>query len=447
MIHFNPIDFNKQNIKTDLLLSMSNSGENGSIWAVYNGSNNVSAEQRYNKNEVIIYDKKTNEPKIKIQKDENGNEYKYIGRNLDFLESISTYWPNGNIKEVYEYRRLGTAKTVYRQDGTIYSEEERQIDLIDLYTLESFNKASINSLIKYEKDGITPKSQLIYDFDTDEYTLYRYSNGRLGYVAHYDDSMKMTDSFIIDSNKYGDLSVEYENGKVVCCEKNLPDGVDDFNEAALNGEYDIPLKQGATATCYISAPCIALSLTPTGLSYLNQSVDYDEETGMGTSKFQRLGKEYTFSKEEIANAMSRLGLDEPDYVLSVLGYEKIKNENNNNVGNGKIYEYLKAILPPEIGVHAWQGVIMRAHLEEGLLYNLKEHDYVIVAATGPETVDTEWSDEKNKEKHFIPCHGYAVKEITPTRVIVIEPNSHTENEYTMDEFLEKFSQIAWAKLN
>ena len=328
-----------------------------------------------------------------------------------------------------------------------YSEEERQIDLIDFYTLESFNKASINSLIKYEKDGITPISQLIYDFDTNEYTLYRYSKGSLGYVAHYDDSMKMTDSFMIDSKKYGDLSVEYENGKVVCYEKNLPDGVDDFNEAALNGEYDIPLKQGATATCYISAPSIALSLTPTGLSYLNQSVDYDEETGMGTSKFQRLGKEYTFSKEEIANAMSRLGLDEPDYVLSVLGYEKIKNENNNNVGNGKIYEYLKAILPPEIQVYALQGMMMRSHLEEGLLYNLKGYDYVIVAATGPETVDTEWSDEKNKEKHFIPSHGYAVKEITPTNVIVIEPNSHTENEYTMDEFLEKFSQIAWAKLN
>lgn len=48
---------------------------------------------------------------------------------------------------------------------------------------------------------------------------------------------------------------------------------------------------------------------------------------------------------------------------------------------------------------------------------------------------------------FFTLASFIVKDITPTSVIVIEPNSNTENEYTMDEFQQKFDRVIYAQLN
>jgi len=512
MVHFNPINFNPQN--KDLKPIEGKEPNNGSIWAAFNDTDKIvdmndvlysSADVNSEKiqnflkkylgkeytekitnklNQLIqnfnnanntrverIYDEETGENTIKVSEyDESGipilkerivkksNDlvYKYEGYNL---KSTNLLWPDGSIKESFE--RVGdylVKNTVYRKDGTIYSVEVRKTNSSNMKE-DSFTKyydQFLVSEIKYHKDGITPKTEITYDDETNEYTEYRYNKGQIWSILHFDKSMKMKDHIISGGDalkQASEMSIEYdENGQITCYEKRLQDNESDFNEEALNGEFDVPPKQGALGTCYIASPSIALTLTNSGLNILNNAVDYDKTTGIGTVTFQGIGKTYQFTKEEISNAMTRLGYDEPDYVIVALGYEMLKLENGTCVEGGNHKEFLEAILPPDItcdfvGNLFWDYSFVNNVLDE-LMNDMKEHDFVITASSSDEeSINNEWSDDINAERHYITRHVYAIKEITPDSVVVIEPNTHTENKYTREEFFLKFRNLVYAELN
>ncbi len=494
MVKFNPINFDIQN--NDVKIPCKKDGGHGSIWAAFNdtdkivdmndvlySSDNVNSKtiqnflnrysgKEYTKeimnelNQLIqdfnnannskveqFYDEKTEENAIRI--------FAYKKDGSSELKKQITNWPNGNIKECFEYVEKDLVKkTVYRKDGTKFSEELRRMTSDDTGRDSFAGYEYLNFLIsktKYNSDGTTPKVEINYDGDTDDYTEYRFDKGKIWSIIHFDKSMKKYRDHIVfggDAIKQSsEMSIEYdENGQIICYDKYLQENSSDFNEEVLNGEIDIPPRQGALGTCYIATPVIALTLTNSGLNILNNTVDYDKKTGIGYVTFQGEGKEYQFTKEETSNAMTRLGYDEPDYVNIALGIEKLKLENNACVEGGNPEKVLESILPSDIKCHYlgglwWYKKLVNETLDD-LMNDMKEHDYVIITSSNDEeNINDEWLEEKNVQKHYITMHMYAVKEITPDRIILIEPNTHSENEYTRDEFFLKFQDLIYAKLN
>lgn len=306
-------------------------------------------------------------------------------------------------------------------------------------------------------DG-TLSSRICYDFDKNIMIKERYhKDGTLGLkevyfnADVYNDIESSQDKYlserIIYKNNEIFLNVKYDkNGAITDTTKNLPEGEIDFNEELLNGEFDADFTQGQSGVCYLASGVKSLLMTEKGRALLKNVLKYDKENGLGYVTFDGFKKEYTFTKQEINESMTRLGTGDPDFTLLCLGYEKYREENGKRVDGGRALELLTAI-GINSGISNYnletnQCTRINDFLIASLQYKMRSGDTFATAGTFPNLPN------KALEKGLLPQHDYYIKNTDFKSALIIVSDAAVKKDITLteEEFKEWFGIFEYAVL-
>ena len=355
-------------------------------------------------------------------------------------EVTTVYRKDGSIEQhiepvVAQYGEKRYENTMYREDGTMYSQG-----------------------IYADPYGIIPLEETDYFFDGKTVSAKRHigSDG-LMYHENYDENsvLRTTEIYNATSTSLKERTIYDKNGEKYIYTKYNSDGEiteyvknensianQPFQEKLLNGKIDTSFKQGQAGTCYIASTVRSMLSTPKGREILNNTVKYNPQNNTSTISFKGVDKEYTFSKEEIEHAMGRLGTGDPDFTAFLLGYEQYRTEEKKkNIDGGLGSEVIEVLT----GLQADSNLIFDSLCEnldnttlDALEYEMSTKQLVITAGTPPKSITTEFSEKDNK-RGLANSHAYCIKQITPDSVYIIEPTADKEIKISREEFLEKFT--------
>ncbi len=390
-----------------------------------------------------IYDNGENSPHT-IREFSKGRttETKYIDGNF---ESRNVYRKNGKPAELTKRTTTnegekGFANYVFRPDGSLYQES-----IYPPYDIEN----PILS-VKYSSNGKTP--EIISRKEADgRFSVEEFQKNSKPYVkTFYDDNAGkiMRERIVYDRSGEEYLHTFYdENGKITAYTKNRGDE-EDFNEKSLNGRLDTWFKQGKSGVCYIASPVKSLLLTESGQKILEDSLDYDETTKIGKVYLKGASKEYSFTKDEIKDAMGRLGSGDPDFTLLVMGYEKYREEfQHKPVDGGKSDEFLKVLTGKECLTNYHFGIAepLTDKSLKSLEKMLETKNYAITAGTPEESGENEFS-KKEKKQGLKPEHSFALTKIDEKFVYLVDPVSNKKIKLSKEEFKNDFQTFTALKL-
>lgn len=401
----------------------------------------------------IITENKNQKLITKESVDDNGNIH-YIEID-NGNEKIKKYYEQGVLKTIViesnEFiEGLGNAVTVWR-------EYEANGESVGRLKCEKFWNEGVTSSINYDKNGniISKKengictnyysdgtiSEKVYKNDLGQEIKERYhKDGALGVKEVYD-RLSFTEKYLSNRTIYKngevflDISFDKDN-RIIDYKKHLPDGEIDFDENLLNGELDGDFTQGQTGVCYLASAAKSLLQTNNGKALLNEALSYDKERGIGVIKFAGLSKEYSFTKDEIKDAMSRLGTGDPDFTLLCLGYEKFREENGKRVDSGYANELLAAL--------RGKGGQTNYDLDSDTRYEIDDSMILKLANTmksdnGFGTCGTYKNlPSEATEKGLIAGHDYFIKQMGDNVIIVSDAAVKKDIELSLEEFKQYF---------
>lgn len=435
------------------------------------GTNIVSKSQEFDNKDILLqenqYDntkpyglKKTTEydpstQKISQEKLYEGGETPYqetiFGSSMSTVTKLKNDEPiesivkrnDGTLKSATNQNEEGNFDiTVYRKDGSVYTKGVYK-DYYETFLVEE---------TKYDNDGnIEGKT---YHDDTNQIVNERYQDGILRVVDKTDArrNSKLNERTVYNKDGSVYFKTKYgSNGEVIDFVKNKNTGdpdYDEFKEKRLNGKIDNRFEQGQSGHCYVASTLQSFLNTEKGKAIIDKSIDTDKKSGMSKITFSGMDKPYEFTKDEIKEAMGRLGTGDPDFTALLLGYEKYRSEKmGKTIDNGFGNEVMKALCGNEGDSNLVFGMptnITNKTLDD-LQANLKKGNFAIVVNTPPQSVDTEFSKEENK-KGFVNSHSYSLKEITDKDVFVINPTDQKTVKMSREKFLESFITFSEVEL-
>ena len=361
-------------------------------------------------------------------------------------EETTVYRPDGSMEQHIKPIMTNSGKqyqeTVYRKDGTVFSESVYN----EPYGIISLEEKS------YGFDGKTVIAKKYIGEDSQTYMENYNDDGSVRVREIYETpGSRIKERTVYDKNGEVFLHTEYgSDGEITKYYKN-PDSVANkpFQEKLLNGQIDTSFKQGKAGTCYIASAIRSLILTDKGKEILNNSIKYDDTNDTSTISFKGVDKEYTFTKEEIAEAMGRLGTGDPDFTAFLLGYEQYRTEElHQTVDGGSAIEVMKVLIGKECDsniIFGSHGYSLTDELLDSIQQKMADKDMMVTVGTPPRDVNTEFS-EKDNQMGLANSHAYCVKQITDDSVILIEPNTDKEITLSRKMFLEKFLSCFTAEL-
>ena len=406
-------------------------------------------ESPFGKKEAEELDPETGEL-ISMAFYENGEELPYFKTDYDDGYKIETTYLYGEPEETIVYRADGSVErhtksistnegkryenTKYRKDGTVFSHGI----FADPYEVMSVEETS------YAFDGKTVKAKKYTGKDSRTY-FDNYNDDGSVRVREISDSGigRMKERIVYDENGEIFISTKYgANGEITEYYKN-PESVANkpFQEKLLNGKLDTSFKQGQAGTCYIASVVRSLVSTEKGREVLSKTIKYDDSTDTATITFKGANKEYSFTKEEIAKAMGRLGTGDPDFTAFLLGYEQYRTEElHQPIDSGSAVEVVQVLTGKECDSNIMFG--MSAYdLSDDILNKLQKQmetkQMMVTAGTPPRDLYTEFS-EKDNEMGLANSHAYCIKQITGDSVYLIEPTTDKEIVLSREMFLDKF---------
>ncbi len=333
------------------------------------------------------------------------------------------YYDNGNVKSEINSSVFPAEETFYREDGTIisktYFEDEKYIS----------ERYHTNGELGVRE--ITSFGELKRGMTAEEANL-----GMKGYLS---------ERIIYKDNEIF-LDVKYDTkGKVIDYIKNLPENELDFDENLLNGVFDADFTQGSTGVCYLAAGVKSLIQTNAGRTLLNNALNYDKETGIGTVNFSGLGKNYAFTKEEIKQAMSRLGTGDPDFTLLCLGYEKYREENNLRVDGGHAEELLIALRGAGAKTNYDLDLNRRYPIDDNMLADVNE---AVNSGQGFAACGTYPSlPASGTDKGLLAGHDYYIKQMNSNVITVSDALAKKDIELSFEEFKQYFGIVEYDKVD
>ena len=405
----------------------------------------------FGKKESREFDSSSREP-VSVSFYKNGEDEAYFKTSYDNGYKTEMTLLDGEPEETKVYRPDGSVKqhikpitepngetkyesTIYRADGTIFSKGS----YMEPYAIISTDEYS------YDFDGKTVLARKYIGEDSLIYAESYNNDGSVRVREIYGTTgSRLKERVIYDKNgeiflhtKYGtegEITEYYKNSNSVA---NKP-----FEEKLLNGQIDTSFKQGKAATCYVASAVKSLLLTEKGKEILKNCIKYDDTNNTSTISFKGVDKEYTFTKEEIAQAMGRLGTGDPDFTAFLLGYEQYRTEElGRTVDGGTAIEVTQVLTGQECDSNIMFGSPMFAITDEildALQTKMETGDMLINAGTPPRDVDTEFSENDNK-MGLANSHAYCIKQITSDSVYLIEPTTDKEIKISRELFLEKFA--------
>lgn len=395
---------------------------------------------------VSLYKNGEDEPYFKTSYD---NGYKTEMTLLDGEpEETKVYRPDGSIKQHIKpiAESNGETKyqsTIYRADGTVFSKGS----YMEPYAIISTDEYS------YDFDGETVLARKYIGDDSLIYAESYNSDGSVRVREIYGTTgSRLKERIVYDKNGEIFLQTKYgSEGEITEYYKN-PDSVANkpFEEKLLNGQIDTSFKQGKAGTCYVASAVKSLLLTEKGKEILKDCIKYDDTNDTSTINFKGVDKEYTFTKEEIAQAMGRLGTGDPDFTAFLLGYEQYRTEElGRPVDGGTALEVVQVLTGGECDSNIMFGTPMFSlsnEILDELQTKMTNSDMLINVGTPPRDVDTEFSENDNK-MGLANSHAYCVKQITSDSVYLIEPTTDKEINVSRELFLQKFISYFAKDLN
>ena len=393
----------------------------------YNFDKSVSSEQYYRNDE-------NNTTEKTIHYDSRGKTvYSYDKKFVP--TSFIEYRKDNSIKHYIERDILTNHYnlTTYREDGSVYETKETQkifsgrVYSQNLYDREGkiINKKywdySANCSISenYRADKLFTREKFNSSDEILERTVYN-RDGSKYFIVNYDKSGKITD---------------YQKFKNTDNPKH-----DKFREKRLNGVIDSKITQGYTGICYFASFVKGMSLTENGRIALDKMYDYDYDTETSKIEFKNVNKSYSFTKEQIVDAMGRLGTEDPDFTAFALAWESYVSEIDSKVVDGGNASYVASTLlgiEPETNTFFNSVIKMSNEDLDRFAEKLKTKNVVLTVGTPPESVDYEVTKDEMK-KGLVNDHMCTVYKITKNKVKYFDPRLGKNVTLTREEFLDNF---------
>lgn len=384
------------------------------MYSIYNGDVRIKTKDSVGSpHNQKIYDKEGN---LKSTK-ENYVETQYYteGNNKGRIKSQDgaeyDYYENGQVKSKKQYGE----ETTYYPNGNKKSEEYMDDEKHQLIQKRYREDGSLGVITKY---NIVSKGFLDLSYMSQR-TIYK--NDKIFSDTKYDDA-----------------------GKITNYTKNLPEGKIDFDENLLNGKIDGDFSQGQSGVCYIATSVKSLLQSKNGIEILNKTIIYDSKNQKGTVKFAGLDKEYTFTKDEIMQAMTRLGTGDPDFTLLCLGYEKYREENKMIVDGGTGGEFLFALKGNYPNTNYDKTNRKTKSIDDEMMLNfqkaMESHQCFSAFGTLSELPETA------TQKGLHPNHEYFAKDFKNGKFVVSDAAFQQDIEISPEEFKEYFGNLAFDKL-
>lgn len=392
----------------------------------YGADNSVKSERHYRNNEnnstektvyyepdgktVCLYDEKSKITNMTEYRKDNSLKC-YTERDpFTYRYNSTTYRVDGSVYETKEYENLST--------GEIYSQNlyNRDGDVIGKKYWDNSESCFIKEFFRDSK--LFTREKLDRSDKISERTLHN-ADGSKYFVVKYDEFGK-----VIDYQKF----------------KNTDNpNHDKFAEKRLNGVLDAKITQGYTGICYFASTIKGLSLTTDGNSFLDEMYDYDYETETSKVEFKNVNKSYKYTKDEIIQAMGRLGTGDPDFTAIALAWEDyVQEAEARAVDGGNMLSIANTLLGKNAQSNVRFGGYATKMTNDDLdrfAEKLKTKNVVITVGTPIESVDTELTKEE-KEKGLSNDHMYAVCKITKNKVKLYDPKIGKNITLTRQEFLD-----------
>jgi len=354
------------------------------------------------------------------------------------------------MKELLEDQNRIVYSVTKRLDGTVYKETAY---INDYFYNDPDEEKKPFFENKYDKNGTYVQNRKYqFDFGYVQFEKLR-KDGTVAISESYSkwdmDNIRGRTVFNKDGSVYLQVTYNHEN-KIIDFKKNTNG---DFDSTSLNGKIDTTFGQGKTGICYIASTVKEMVDTPLGFQIVDDALDYNEETQTGTVDFKGLGVKYSFSKQEIIDAMDRLGTGDPDFTLLALGYEKYREENNLPVDSGTGYEIVYALTGKRCESNIYRDKNGNAFFYLGkpdlfldeISKVLSKENGIVVLGPYPDSLGHEFTEE-DKERGLSPSHAYSVTKIENGNLYLNEPNSNQEVIISLKELGEKFATVDFIDL-
>lgn len=374
------------------------------------------------------------------------------------------YYEDNKIKKYVEENSKNVTIVEYRNDEGLYCKTQMKQDKKESMFYNKKGKLKTKVTQNYDNNSNIPVIRTTEDYQNDKI---KYSTSHLITYENTVENSKIINRKAFDD--YGNLEKEvvYDKNKVIKYTDNVKYNNQVFDVSKLNGKIDNTVRQGFTGICGIVGIVNSMFLSDNEENKidLDNCITYDKSKGIGTVTFKGLNKTYSFTKEEIEYHMTRLGYEDPDFPLMVLGYEqyllegrKVQVEIQNdarlnehhkqqiNADIEKIYgSKIVDGTSPSNFYNAITGKDMKIkEISDNSIKNAMQalqKGHIVNACTPSANKNNEISASEMNQYYIIPAHNYSILNINDKYVTYLEPNTAEEKTCPIDIFKKRFTKF------
>ena len=209
-------------------------------------------------------------------------------------------------------------------------------------------------------------------------------------------------------------------------------------ENGVNGKLDEPIYQGEYGDCWLLSGLLSMSYTESGAKVIEESITVNND-GSTDLYFEGIGKEYSVTASELEaenkeiDEKSNYSRGDDDALAIELGIEKVVSDPNVETkysiqGGGNPYYVYKLYGAEKIGVAKDKEEISDAF--EYFKNNADECSMTLGVTD-------------KKVCGLRQNHGYAVKEVTTSSVVIVDPwNSEEEIKVNKEKLLKESGSLS-----
>lgn len=233
-------------------------------------------------------------------------------------------------------------------------------------------------------------------------------------------------------DKFAGLDKEKSNNSIFDTEEDTP------KENGVNGKLDEPIYQGEYGDCWLLSGILSMSYTEAGAEVIKESINANSDGSIDVA-FQGIGKGYTVSSETMSkenkdiSEKSNYSRGDDDALVIELAMEQVVADKNVETDfdvktGGNPYHVYKLYGAERIGVADTKDEITAA-------FNYFENNSDDCSMTLGVTDKRVCGLKKN--------HGYTIKDITTSSVVVVDPwNSEKEIEVNKEKLLKSSDNLS-----